>query len=179
VQTAWGVDELKKASGVQYAALPYRIVRRRVHIMLITSRETRRWVIPKGWPMKGLKPHDAAAVEAAEEAGLIGEIDGHPIGSYTYIKRLKDDLSVSVQVSVFPLSVGAQVESWKEQGQREFRWFRYQKAASLVAEPSLRRLILDFGKARTSCSPAAALLEEHAIRWSLALAGPEANRRSN
>ena len=67
-----------KAVGIQYAALPYRIVRRRVEILLITSRDTRRWVIPKGWPMKGLKPQDAAAVEAAEEAGLIGEVEGRP-----------------------------------------------------------------------------------------------------
>ncbi len=145
--------------------------------MLITSRETRRWVVPKGWPMKGLKPHDAAAVEAAEEAGLVGEIDSQPIGSYTYLKRLKDDLSVAVQVSVFPLSVQGQVESWKEQGQREFRWFRYQKAAALVAEPSLRRLILEFGRARASTSPAAAFLEEHAVRWSLALVRPQASGR--
>jgi 8-oxo-dGTP pyrophosphatase MutT (NUDIX family) len=157
-----------KAVGVQYAALPYRISRRRVEVMLITSRDTHRWVVPKGWPMKGLKPHDAAAVEAAEEAGLIGEIDSHSIGSYNYIKRLKDDRSIDVQVTLFPLRVQAQVESWKEQGQREFCWFRYQKAAALVAEPGFRRLIRDFGKARTPGAPPTSLFD-HSKRWSLGL----------
>lgn len=163
----------EKSVGIQYAALPYRIARRRVEIMLITSRETRRWVVPKGWPMKGLKPHDAAAVEAAEEAGLIGEIDDRPIGSYNYLKRLKAGQSIAVQVSVYPFRVQAQVESWKEQGQREFRWFRYQKAASLVAEPSFRKLIRQFGKAHTPGSPAAALVDHRALQWSLALFEPD------
>ena len=157
-----------KAVGIQYAALPYLIVRRRVEIMLITSRDTRRWVIPKGWPMKGLKPQDAAAIEAAEEAGLIGEVESRPIGSYRYLKQLKANHSIAVQVILFPFRVHAQVESWKEQGQREFRWFRYQRAASLVAEPSFRRLIREFGRARTPgvLSPA---LFSHSLRWSLGL----------
>lgn len=163
----------EKSVGIQYAALPYRIARGRVEIMLITSRETRRWVAPKGWPMMGLKPHDAAAVEAAEEAGLIGEIDDRPIGSYNYLKRLKGGRTIAVQVSVFPFRVQAQVDSWKEQGQREFAWFRYQKAASLVAEPSFRRLIRQFGKAHTPGPPAAALVDHRALQWSLALFDPE------
>jgi 8-oxo-dGTP pyrophosphatase MutT (NUDIX family) len=160
---------VKKAVGIQYAALPYRVARRRLEIMLITSRETRRWVVPKGWPMKGLKPHDAAAVEAAEEAGLVGTIDSLPIGSYNYVKRLKADNSIAVQVSVFPLRVQARVESWKEQGQREFRWFRYQKAASLVAEPSFRKLIRRFGKTHTPGARSAALIDDRPSDWSLGL----------
>ncbi len=162
-----------KAVGIQYAALPYRIVRRRVEIMLITSRDTRRWVIPKGWPMKGLKPQDAAAAEAAEEAGLIGEVESRPIGSYRYMKQLKANNAIAVQVILFPLRVQSQVDSWKEQGQREFRWFRYQRAASLVAEPSFRRLIREFGRARTPGMMSAALFD-HSLRWSLALFRPEA-----
>jgi 8-oxo-dGTP pyrophosphatase MutT (NUDIX family) len=139
-----------KTVGIQYAALPYRIEARQVRILLITSRETRRWVIPKGWPMAGLKPQDAAAVEASEEAGLIGSIDDTPLGSYRYLKRLKRDQTLAVQVIVFPLRVEGQVATWKEQGQRTYRWFAYRRAASLVAEPSLRRLIRDFGAARTA-----------------------------
>jgi 8-oxo-dGTP pyrophosphatase MutT (NUDIX family) len=138
-----------KAVGIQYAALPYRITGRRVEIMLITSRTTRRWVIPKGWPMKGLKPQDAAAAEAAEEAGLIGEVEDRSIGSYRYLKLLKSDQEIAVQVILFPFRVAGQVETWKEQGQREFRWFRYQRAASRVAEPGFQRLIREFGRTRT------------------------------
>ena len=134
-----------KIVGIQYAALPYRIEAGQVWILLITSRGTRRWVIPKGWPMNGLKPQDAAATEAAEEAGIVGEVEDTPVGSYRYDKRLKGDESTAVQVIVFPFRVQAQAEDWKEQGQRVFEWFRYQKAAALVAEPALRRLIVDFG----------------------------------
>ncbi|WP_249138260.1 NUDIX hydrolase [Phenylobacterium montanum] len=134
-----------KVTGIQYAALPYRLEGRRVEVMLITSRDTGRWVIPKGWPMGGLSPQEAAAVEAAEEAGLIGEIAQRPIGSYHYLKRLKKEQSKSIQVIVFPFRVEERVEDFKEQGERTARWFPYKEAAGLVAEPSLRRLIRDFG----------------------------------
>jgi 8-oxo-dGTP pyrophosphatase MutT (NUDIX family) len=138
-----------KIVGIQYAALPYRIDARQLWILLITSRGTKRWVIPKGWPMTGLKPQDAAAIEAAEEAGIIGEVEDAPLGSYRYDKRLKGDETTSVQVIVFPFRVQAQADDWKEQGQRVFEWFRYQDAAALVAEPTLRHIIRDFGADRS------------------------------
>ncbi len=77
----------RRAIRVQYAALPYRITKPGVlEFMLITSRGTGRWIIPKGWPMKGRKPPKAAAREAFEEAGLRGEIGGKAVGSFTYEK---------------------------------------------------------------------------------------------
>jgi 8-oxo-dGTP pyrophosphatase MutT (NUDIX family) len=145
----------KKAVGIQYAALPWRLVGRRVEILLITSRETRRWILPKGWPMKGRAPHEAAVVEAYEEAGVTGEIDATPAGSYRYLKRMKRDEAIPIQVIVFPLQVTSQLDHWKEKDQRQFAWFRYQKAAALVVEPNLKRLIRDFGNAR-SAGPLAA-----------------------
>jgi 8-oxo-dGTP pyrophosphatase MutT (NUDIX family) len=138
-----------KAVGIQYAALPYRMEGRQLRILLVTSRETRRWVIPKGWPMRGLKPQDAAAVEASEEAGLVGVVDPKPLGSYRYLKRLKGDQSIAVQVIVFAFHVQHQAAHWKEQDQRAHGWFGCRKAASLVAEPSLKRLIREFGASRT------------------------------
>ena len=138
-----------KVVGIQYAALPYRIEARQVWILLITSRGTQRWVIPKGWPMNGLKPQEAAATEAAEEAGIIGEVEEKPAGSYRYLKQLKGEASTAVQVIVFPFRVQAQAEDWKEQHQRRLEWFRYQKAAGLVAEPALRHIIRDFGADRS------------------------------
>ena len=138
-----------KIVGIQYAALPYRIEAGQVWILLITSRGTRRWVIPKGWPMHGRRPQDAAATEAAEEAGIVGEVEDTPLGSYRYDKRLKGDDTSAVQVIVFPFRVQAQAEDWKEQGQRMFEWFRYQRAATLVAEPALRHIIRDFGADRS------------------------------
>lgn len=134
-----------KLTGIQYAALPYRLQGGDVQIMLITSRRTRRWIIPKGWPMAGLKPQEAAAREAAEEAGIVGQVAERPIGSYRYIKRLKGERALPVQVIVFPFRVDDQIAAFREEGQRMLRWLGYQEAASRIAEPSLQRLIRDFG----------------------------------
>jgi 8-oxo-dGTP pyrophosphatase MutT (NUDIX family) len=145
----------KRAVGIQYAALPWRSRNGRVEVLLITSRESRRWVIPKGWPMKEKAPQEAAAVEAYEEAGVTGEIDAVSVGSYRYLKRLKGEEAIPIQVIVFPLEVTSQLEHWKEKDQRQFAWFRYPKAASLVVEPNLKRLIRDFGAARSQGAVAA------------------------
>jgi 8-oxo-dGTP pyrophosphatase MutT (NUDIX family) len=139
----------KKAVGIQYAALPWRALGGRVEILLITSRESRRWVIPKGWPMKDKAPHEAAVAEAYEEAGVTGEIDPVSVGSYRYVKRLKGEEGIPIQVIVFPLEVQSQLDHWKEKDQRQSAWFRFQKAAGLVVEPNLKRLIRDFGAARS------------------------------
>ena len=134
-----------KLTGIQYAALPYRLRGRQLQVMLITSRRTRRWIIPKGWPMEGLKPNEAAAQEAAEEAGIAGQVGDRPIGSYRYLKRVKGEETLAVQVIVFPFQVEDHVPAFKEQGQRALAWFDYQEAAIRIAEPSLKRLIRDFG----------------------------------
>ncbi len=135
-----------RTGGIQYAALPYRVDGARVRILLITSRRSRRWIIPKGWPIEGLKPHEAAAAEAAEEAGIVGTAEAQPIGSYRYLKMGRGGESArAVQVIAFPLLVEAHHHAWKEQAERSQHWFRYQDAAALVAEPALKRLIVDFG----------------------------------
>ena len=157
-----------RTTGIQYAALPYRIEGRQVRVLLITSRETGRWVIPKGWPVTGLKPQDAAAAEAAEEAGLIGTIEPTPLGSYRYLKRLKRNDAIAVQVIVFAFEVSEQVESWKEQDQRTLRWFGYRTAAMRVAEPSLKRLIRDFGAERSNSFVVRSLRRYRAWRFGAA-----------
>ena len=133
---------------VQYAALPWRM-REQLEIMLVTSRDTRRWVIPKGWPMKGLKPSTAAAIEALEEAGVVGKIEKKKLGSYHYRKRLKNGAALLCRVDVFPLRVARQRESWREKHQRVTHWRSYADAAEQVAEVELKEMILTFGNART------------------------------
>ncbi|GJD60464.1 hypothetical protein MPEAHAMD_0602 [Methylobacterium frigidaeris] len=112
-----------------------------LQVMLITSRETRRWVVPKGWPMKGLKNYEAAAREAYEEAGLIGRVGRRALGSYFYHKRLKSRDAVLCQVQVFRLEVRKQLKTWPEQNERECRWFSVPEAAEAVTEAGLAALI--------------------------------------
>ena len=133
----------------QYAALPWRRdAAGRIEVMLITSRETRRWVIPKGWPITGLDPGASAAQEALEEAGITGEVWAEPVGGYDYEKRLKNGRLQPVEVEVFPLAVVEERDAWPEKGQRERRWFAAAEAADLVAEPRLAELIREFGGRR-------------------------------
>src|SRR5262252_799126 len=97
------------ARRLQYAALPYRMSKKdRAEFMLVTSRETRRWIIPKGWPKKGKSPRRSAADEAFEEAGVVGAVGKHPAGSFIYKKRLKNGGWVQCEVRVFPLKVKQQ-----------------------------------------------------------------------
>lgn len=130
---------------VQYGALPWRRTDAGVlEILLITSRETQRWVIPKGWPMDRLDPHQAAAQEAFEEAGLTGETAPENIGTYPYGKRLKNGLVRACVVEVFALRVSRLERFWPEKAQRRRRWFTPEAAAERVHEPELADLIRAF-----------------------------------
>jgi len=132
---------------MQYAALPYRL-RDGVEVLLITSRETGRWVLPKGWPMKGRKPHAAAAREALEEAGIKGKVGKSAIGSYRYGKRLAQGI-MPCTVEVYPLAVERQMSRWPEQGQRTLAWFSAADAAGLVEEADLASLLRAFAHEMT------------------------------
>jgi 8-oxo-dGTP pyrophosphatase MutT (NUDIX family) len=129
-------------NSTQFAALPWRVgINGQPEVLLLTSRETKRWVIPKGWPIKGLKPREVAAREAYEEAGLRGVIIGkQPIGAYHYEKRLPDK-QLLCEVRVFLLRVSQQLDEWPEKGQREARWVDVAKAADLVDEGGLAELV--------------------------------------
>ena len=128
----------------QVAALPYRIdgsVNNDVMILLVTSRDTGRWVLPKGNLMVGIAPHRAAAREAEEEAGVRGTIARKPLGRFPYRKWRSSKRFEMAKVDVFALKVGKELERWKERGQRERRWFSRDDAAGMVDEPELRILI--------------------------------------
>lgn len=129
----------------QYGALPYRLdAEGTLEILLITSRETGRWVIPKGHPVPGLPPPQSAAVEAFEEAGIEGEIGEAAIGVFRYRKRIRFGLPRLARVTVFPLRVTRVLRRWPEAHQRRRSWFSRTAAAGAVDEIALRRMILAF-----------------------------------
>jgi 8-oxo-dGTP pyrophosphatase MutT (NUDIX family) len=128
----------------QLAALPYRWAAGGMEIALVTSRETGRWVAPKGWPMAGRTFWEAAAQEAREEAGLVGEIEQSPIGTYSYLKRRPGGRDVHCAVDVYPLQVAREEDDWPERRERQRRWFSAAEAADAVDEPELKALIRRF-----------------------------------
>jgi 8-oxo-dGTP pyrophosphatase MutT (NUDIX family) len=129
----------------QFAALPWRkSPTGELEVLLITSRETRRWVIPKGWPIKGKKSSQSAAQEAFEEAGVQGRIGKKPFGAYAYDKRLKSGRMQRVRVAVFALEVEKEADAYLEIGQREKAWVAPAEAARRVDEPELMVLLATF-----------------------------------
>ncbi len=130
----------------QYGVLPYRIeATGGMEILLITSRETGRWVTPKGNPIPGLPGHQTAAREAFEEAGVEGIVSEAPLGRFAYAKRRRSGETVAALVTVYALRVTRQHLDWPERGQRTIRWFALGDAAMAVHEPDLKALILSFG----------------------------------
>lgn len=111
-----------------------------LRILLITTRETRRWTIPKGWPIKGLKPHEVAQREAWEEAGAKGRAMRKPIGHFTYLKWLTDDASVPASVAEHVMEVKHTKRNFAERGERRLDWVSPAEATRMVAEPDLQAL---------------------------------------
>lgn len=128
----------------QFAALCYRIKYGKVQILLVTSRGSKRWIVPKGWPMEGRTPGGSAMQEAWEEAGVNGHVDGLCLGVYSYAKELGPEDNLPCVAMLYPVAVRALAKHYPESGQRRRRWVSRKKAARLVSEPELAQLILDF-----------------------------------
>lgn len=131
----------KKKTALQFAALPYRVQDGELSVLLITSRETHRWVIPKGWPEKDMLPHEVAAHEAYEEAGLKGRIASLPFATFEYLKRLENKKRKRCTVLVFPLEVQVELDTWPEMHERKRQWMSPAEAASRVAEAGLIHML--------------------------------------
>jgi 8-oxo-dGTP pyrophosphatase MutT (NUDIX family) len=129
---------------MQYGALCWRAGDDGVDILLITSRDTGRWIIPKGWPMTGLAPEAAAAQEAWEEAGVEGVMNPVCLGRYGYQKCLSVSAQVPCAVAVYGLQVVRLAEKFPEVKERTRQWFRQDIAATMVNEPDLASLIAGF-----------------------------------
>ena len=126
---------------LQVGALPLRFSEDgKAEILLVTTRTTKRWTIPKGWPIKKLKAHEAAAREAQEEAGVLGTVRKKPVGKYLYWKRVADD-AILCRVKVFQLMVEKQLETWPERDERRQQWFKLVDAADLAGETGLGALL--------------------------------------
>jgi 8-oxo-dGTP pyrophosphatase MutT (NUDIX family) len=136
---------------VQNAALPYRTTESgAVEVLLVTTLDTKRWIIPKGWPMKGRTAAVSAAREAFEESGLRGAISPQPFGTYTYDKGVpSQDAPLRLTVEVFPLLVRKQSKTWPERAKRKTRWFPIAEAIAAVDEPSLKELLGAFSSSRS------------------------------
>lgn len=115
-------------------------------ILLVTTRSTKRWTVPKGWPIKKLKSHEAAAREAREEAGVVGKVKKKLVGRYLYWKRMEAEFRLC-KVRLYPLRVSDQLDNWPEEKQRLRHWFSLEDASDLVEEPGLRKVLATL----TSC----------------------------
>jgi 8-oxo-dGTP pyrophosphatase MutT (NUDIX family) len=113
-------------------------------ILLVTGRRSSRWIVPKGWPMRGRALAEAAALEAYEEAGVEGAIDVREIGRFDHVRNHPALGRMHATILLFPLAVARDLDAWPEKGQRNRRWFSREEAAKKVASPELARLILGF-----------------------------------
>ncbi len=131
----------KTKRGQQFAALPWRRSPSGIEILLISSRDSGRWIVPKGWPMEGRSGAETAATEAFEEAGIAGTIDSEPIGSFDYLKTARKGEGRWCSVTVYPMLVEKQLADWPEREQRRLLWLPAEEAAAMADDAGLAELI--------------------------------------
>lgn len=149
---AFDIARLPTGTHHQIGALPYRVTREdEVEVLLVTSRGTGSWIVPKGWPMDGFSDPDAAAREAYEEAGVLGEIETVPCGVFHY-ERSEEDKGLTGQyaVTLYPLLVAQQLTLWPEAHQRRIGWMSPDFAAQMIGNAELGQVVAAFGRNRTS-----------------------------
>ena len=137
-------DGAKSDVRTQFGALCYRWQKKKLQILLITSRTAKRWIVPKGWPMDGKSPLQCAEIEAWEEAGATGVSDGRCIGIFSFAKQTCDGIERPCVAMIFAIEVQNLADEFPEVSERKRKWMSRKKAAKLVREPELSRIILDF-----------------------------------
>lgn len=145
---------LPDGARLQAAALPYRH-EKGLEILLVSSLDSRRWIVPKGWPMKGRSNFEAARREAYEEAGVKGDIASQPAGSFHYNKRKRNGAVWRCLVEVFPMEVKSRSRTWPEKAARKTRWCAWSDAADMVDDTALGDIIRAFGAEKTAETTAA------------------------
>jgi len=129
---------------IQYAALPFRMIDGEPQVLLVTSRENKRWILPKGQPEKKVAARNVAAQEAYEEAGVVGQISTRSIGSFPSAKRLRSGEEMAIRVRVYMLEVSQELDDWPEKNERERRWVNAGEAVMMASEPGLTQFLLHF-----------------------------------
>lgn len=145
VKSAWRdmfLPIFKRPKRIQVAALCYRNTPAGKEVLLITSRDTGRWIVPKGWPIDGFDGPGAALQEAWEEAGVKdADIQSEPVGVYGYDKNLGDGLTTPVMATVYLTEIGNLADTYPESEMRQRQWFTPDAAAQLVQEPELKAIL--------------------------------------
>ena len=134
----------KDSVRTQFGALVWRYRKDKLQVLLIKSRRRKRWIIPKGWPMRGKTLAEAAAIEAWEEAGAKGDLSPKPIGSFHYLKERGTGVKHPCDARVFGLHVQTLAKEFPESHLRRPQWFTAREAANRVEEPELQALILSY-----------------------------------
>jgi 8-oxo-dGTP pyrophosphatase MutT (NUDIX family) len=161
-----------EAVRTQYGAICWRSAENGIDVLLISSRETGRWVIPKGWPIKGISAAASAAREAWEEAGVEGKLCDTCLGVFSYDKVMPEDQAIPCAVSIFGLRVEKLSRRYPEQHQRRRKWFAARDAAGLVAEPGLSALLLALDEAsHQSATPLAKKLKPPVLTGNSQISG--------
>lgn len=145
-QAALKFRERGRKFPLQVGALPWR--RRAdgtVEVLLVTTRGTGQWMVPKGWPMAGKTWPEAAAQEAWEEAGVRGEPGTSELGRFRHSKSGLLEGPLRCTVAVFPLRVDKELDRWPERGERTRSWFALTEAAAVVRSPDLAGIIAAAG----------------------------------
>ena len=147
---------LQRPPRQQYAALCYRLKKKQgqLEVLVATSRDTGRWIIPKGWPMNGKKAHQVAEREAYEEVGVKGSVEKEPLGYFHYRKTLNNGMKIPVRVQVHALEVDEMLKSFPEKGSRRLEWVTCDEASKRVNEPELKALFLLFADRMQGLPPA-------------------------
>jgi 8-oxo-dGTP pyrophosphatase MutT (NUDIX family) len=137
-------DRTKRDVRSQFGALCWRQTKNDVQVLLVTSKRTGRWIVPKGWPVDGETPVEAAVTEAWEEGGVTGKAKSICIGIYSYQKEFPDQPPLPCIVSLFPLKVKSVAKDWPEKSLRKRRWVNLAEAADMVQEPELGTILRGF-----------------------------------
>lgn len=140
----------KRDVRTQFGALCYRVRNGKTQILLITSRQRKRWIIPKGWPATGLTPAQGALQEAWEEAGVKGKVRDLCLGIYGYTKQMDKGPNLPCMVAVFPVEVSRLADSYPEMRERKRKWVSRKRAVQQLDEPELREIVKAFRPARLS-----------------------------